>query len=133
MASSLSAAVRSFERLANAAFELRARRVDGGHDALRALVAQPALQRRQQRRGAASASVTALVATKASSSRHAGRRSAVRSCFAEPVALSGHGEDQARLLGRASSFSRRWRMWTSIARGSRYAESPRSRAAAPGG
>ena len=41
------------------------------------------------------------------------------SWLAEAVALAGDGQDQARLLRPASSFSRRWRMWTSIARGSR--------------
>ena len=46
-------------------------------------------------------------------------RSAAGSCVPEAVAHAAHGEDQLGLFGSGSSFSRRWRMWTSIVRGSR--------------
>ena len=98
----------------------RRRQQHGVLEVVGALLAQLLAQRAEQDRPTTTASVSALVRTKASSSRP--RR--------PPEKPAAHGSRKryprpgtvrirVGCSGLASSFSRRWRMWTSIARGSR--------------
>src|SRR6185436_19717577 len=113
------------QRLAEHLLELRDVGLGRGLEVVDALGAQSVLERRQQR--------GRRDRERQGARRHEGDQ--------EPPAQAGAAEDLSHCSrkrypaprtvrirlgssGFSSSFSRRWRMWTSIARGSRYALSP---------